>query len=108
MRLKLIRSERQVETQVPEPREEPMSAATFRGCVSMAIWLVALCIAILTIAVVVRGWPVTEDATVPEMGSVESGYVAIPPCGWSQVTATRPGEPSVSVSSACPSPEGTR
>ncbi|WP_433585891.1 hypothetical protein [Microbacterium hydrocarbonoxydans] len=108
MKLKLIRSGRQVEPQVPETREEPMSAATFRGCVSMAIWLVALCIAVLTIAVVVRGWPATEDATVPEIGTVESGYVAIPPCGWNQVTATRPGEPSVSVSSVCPSSEGTR
>lgn len=108
MKLKLIRSERQVGAQAPEPREEPMSAATFRGCVSMAIWLVALCIAVLTIAVVVRGWPATEDTTVPEIGTVESGYVAVPPCGWSQVTATRPGEPSVSVSSVCPPSEGTR
>lgn len=107
MKLKLIRSERQGGAQVPEPRDEPMSAATFRGCVSMAIWLVALCIAVLTIALVVRGWPATE-ATVPEVGTVESGYVAIPPCGWSQVTAARPGEPSVSVSSVCPSSEGTR
>ncbi|MFD6698318.1 MULTISPECIES: hypothetical protein [unclassified Microbacterium] len=108
MKLKLIRSTREVETQVPEPREEPMSAATFRGCVSMAIWLVALCIAVLTIAVVMRGWPAAEDATVQEIGTVQSGYVAIPPCGWNQVTATRPGESSVSVSSDCPSLDRTR
>jgi hypothetical protein len=86
----------------PEERDEPMSAATFRGCVSMAIWLVALCIAVLTVVVLVRGWPEANDTTTPEVGAIDSGYVAIPPCGWSQVTATRPGEPSVSVSSTCP------
>lgn len=108
MKLKLIRSEREVVTQTPEPREEPMSAATFRGCISMAIWLVALCIAVLTVAILVRGWPASGDPTMPEVGTVESGYVAIPPCGWNQVTAARPGEPSVSVSSVCPVSERTR
>lgn len=83
--------------------EEPMSAATFRGCVSMAIWLVALCITVLTVAVLVRGWPESSDAVVPEIGTVTTEYVEVPPCGWSQVTAARPGEPSVSVSTTCPS-----
>ncbi|MDF2562614.1 MAG: hypothetical protein K0R99_4060 [Microbacterium sp.] len=88
--------------------DEPMTAPSFRASVSMAIWLVALCVAVLTVAVLMRGWPADEPSAIPEVYTVESGYVAIPPCGWSQITATRPGEPSVSVSSTCPSSDGTR
>lgn len=108
MKVKLIRNEREAKPRVHEPREEPMSAATFRGCVSMAIWLVALCVAVLTVAVLMRGWPADEPSAIPEVDTVESGYVAIPPCGWSAITAARAGEPSVSVSSTCPPSDGTR
>lgn len=108
MKVKLIRSEREAEPRVPEPREEPMSAATFRGCVSMAIWLVALCVAVLTVAVLMRGWPAEEPSAIPEVDAVKPGYIEIPPCGWSTITAARPGERSVSVSSTCPSSDETR
>lgn len=87
--------------------EEPMTPPIFRASVSMAIWLIALCVAVLTVVSIVRGWPASDEAAdVPEVGTVESGYVSIPPCGWSQITASRPGERSVSVSATCPESVG--
>lgn len=101
--MKRIRITREATAKTPDRREEPMSEATFRGCVSMAIWLVALCIAVLTVAVLVRGWPGSSNDPTPEVSTVAPSYVAIPPCGWSQVSASSPEEPSVSVSVTCPS-----